>query len=401
MQPDFGADTRIGVVMVRIIIEADGGSRGNPGPAAYGALIRDADTGQVIAERAEHIGVATNNVAEYRGLIAGLELLREHAPEADDIEVRMDSKLVVEQMAGRWKVKHPSMRPLAIQAQKIAPFGVQWTWVPREQNKAADAILNAALDVAQGKTPKPVRASRPAAASVEPPGDVFGEADQAAEAVESHKNPLIGWRARADTAPTTLILLRHGVTEHTIRKLFCGTGGLDPGLNAEGEQQAQRAAAYIKNFGEVDAIVSSPLRRTRETSGFVARELGLDVDIEPGIAEAAFGDWDGQTFADVYAKWPQEMEAWLASTAVSPPGGETFDSVYERVVVARNRLLAVYAGKTVVAVSHVTPIKMLVRVALDAPMHTIYKMELAPASITTIQWWGAETPSLRNFSVVP
>ncbi|MDN5855245.1 MAG: reverse transcriptase-like protein, partial [Actinomycetia bacterium] len=82
----------------RVIVEADGGSRGNPGDAAYGALIRDADTGEVISENAETIGIATNNVAEYRGLIAGLELVAEHAPEAE-VEVRMDSKLVIEQMA--------------------------------------------------------------------------------------------------------------------------------------------------------------------------------------------------------------------------------------------------------------------------------------------------------------
>ena len=98
-----------------VIVEADGGSRGNPGPSAYGALVKDAGTGEVIAERAETIGETTNNVAEYHGLIAGLELAAEHAPGAG-VEVRMDSKLVIEQMAGRWKIKHPSMRPLAMEA---------------------------------------------------------------------------------------------------------------------------------------------------------------------------------------------------------------------------------------------------------------------------------------------
>ncbi len=133
-----------------VVLEADGGSRGNPGPAGFGALIRDADSGDVIAEAAESIGRATNNVAEYRGLIAGLELFNEHTPDAT-LEVRMDSKLVVEQMAGRWKVKHPDMKPLAIRAQRLAPFGTQWTWVPREQNKAADRLANLAMDrAAQG-----------------------------------------------------------------------------------------------------------------------------------------------------------------------------------------------------------------------------------------------------------
>ncbi len=138
---------------MRVIIEADGGSRGNPGPAAYGALIRDADTGEIIAERAEAIGVATNNVAEYRGLIAGLELARQHAPEAD-LEVRMDSRLVIEQMAGRWKVKHVDMKPLAMRAARVRPARVTWTWGPREENKAADALVNAALDGAPVRRPE-------------------------------------------------------------------------------------------------------------------------------------------------------------------------------------------------------------------------------------------------------
>ena len=129
----------------RVVVEADGGSRGNPGPAAYGALLRDADTGALLAESAATLGTATNNVAEYRGLIAGLELVREHAPEAS-LEVRMDSKLVIEQMAGRWKVKHASMRPLAIQARRLAPEDTVWTWVPRAENAAADALVNAVLD---------------------------------------------------------------------------------------------------------------------------------------------------------------------------------------------------------------------------------------------------------------
>ncbi|MEJ7707610.1 MAG: reverse transcriptase-like protein [Nocardioidaceae bacterium] len=131
----------------RVILEADGGSRGNPGPAGFGALIRDADTGEVIAEAAESIGRASNNVAEYRGLIAGLELYREHTPDAQ-LEARMDSKLVIEQMAGRWKVKHPDMRPLAIAAQRLAPLGTLWTWVPRERNSAADRLANLAMDAA-------------------------------------------------------------------------------------------------------------------------------------------------------------------------------------------------------------------------------------------------------------
>jgi ribonuclease HI len=129
----------------RLVIEADGGSRGNPGPAAYGAVVRDADTGAVLAEEGRTIGVTTNNVAEYSGLIAGLEMARAIDPDAA-VEVRMDSKLVIEQMAGRWKVKHPQMVPLALAAGRLRPSRVSWVWVPRAENKAADALVNAALD---------------------------------------------------------------------------------------------------------------------------------------------------------------------------------------------------------------------------------------------------------------
>jgi probable phosphoglycerate mutase len=371
----------------RIIIEADGGSRGNPGPSSYGALVRDADTGRVIAQRGETIGIATNNVAEYTGLIAGLQMAREYAPDATDVEVRMDSKLVIEQMAGRWKIKHESMRPLAVEAKDLLPpAGVTWTWVPREQNSAADALANAALD------------DEAAGGS----GKVGGPAPRAAAvAAPTTQSSQLGWRGGVPGEPTTIILLRHGVTRSTERKLFCGSGGADPGLTPTGVEQAQRAAGWLKRLGGVDAIVSSPLQRTRETAAVVANELGLDVELEAGLAEASFGEWDGFTFADIMERWPAELNDWLASTAVAPPGGEPFDEVYERVSAATDRILQTYAGKTVVAVSHVTPIKMLVRRALDAPMQVIYKIELSPASITTIQWYPDDTSSLRNFNLVP
>ena len=119
LRPDPGAHRRVGPVSRRFIVEADGGSRGNPGPAGYGALVRDAATGKVLAERAASVGRATNNVAEYGGLVAGLQAALDLDASAQ-VEVRMDSKLVVEQMSGRWKIKHPDMQQLALQAQKIA-----------------------------------------------------------------------------------------------------------------------------------------------------------------------------------------------------------------------------------------------------------------------------------------
>lgn len=129
----------------RLIVEADGGSRGDPGLGGYGALVRDATSGEVLAVESRAIGACTNNVAEYAGLIAGLRLARAVDPSAA-VEVRMDSRLVIEQMAGRWNVKNADLKSLADAARELVPAQVTWTWVPREHNGAADALANAAMD---------------------------------------------------------------------------------------------------------------------------------------------------------------------------------------------------------------------------------------------------------------
>jgi probable phosphoglycerate mutase len=136
----------------RIIIEADGGARGNPGPAGYGAVVRDAVTGEVLAEASEAIGRATNNVAEYSGLLAGLRAAGGLAPGAD-AEVRMDSRLVVMQMSGRWRIKNPDLRALAAQsAQAARALGrVTYTWVPRERTAPAARLATRALDAVAGR----------------------------------------------------------------------------------------------------------------------------------------------------------------------------------------------------------------------------------------------------------
>ena len=126
------------------VITADGGSRGNPGPAAFGAVVYEND--KIVKEIGAAIGVASNNVAEYQGLIAGLKAANEIDPKAT-ILVKMDSKLVVEQMSGRWKVKHPNMKELAKQALATHdPKLVSYQWIPREENSHADSILNDVLD---------------------------------------------------------------------------------------------------------------------------------------------------------------------------------------------------------------------------------------------------------------
>ena len=129
-----------------LVVQADGGSRGNPGIAGSGAVVIDPATGAVLAEMALFVGTATNNVAEYRGMIAGLR--RAYEIDADArVHVQLDSKLVVEQMSGRWKIKHPDMRQLAQEAfELIGARPVVFEWIPREQNAHADALANRAMD---------------------------------------------------------------------------------------------------------------------------------------------------------------------------------------------------------------------------------------------------------------
>jgi ribonuclease HI len=135
---------------VKLVLHVDGGSRGNPGPAAIGVVVADAD-GTVLDELAETIGVATNNVAEYRAVLRALE--RARALGADEVEVVNDSELVAKQINGQYKVKHAAMRPLYVDAMRALRGFARWKirTVPRAQNAHADALVNAALDGARGQ----------------------------------------------------------------------------------------------------------------------------------------------------------------------------------------------------------------------------------------------------------
>ncbi len=361
----------------RLVIEADGGSRGNPGPAGYGAVVRDGLTGEVLAERAAGIGVATNNVAEYGGLIAGLRAALDLDP--SEVEVRMDSKLVVEQMSGRWQVKHPSMKPLAREAAGLIAQlpSVRLSWIPREKNKHADRLANEAMDAAAaGRVWKQDAA------------DVFLE--------KTAPNRLSGWQD-APSPPTTTLLLRHGQTVLSIEKRFSGVG--DQELTEVGRAQAAAAAVRLASSGAV-AVVSSPVRRARETALLVAAALGVEVAFDDDFRETDFGDWEGYTFSEVRAKWPREMTEWLGSTSVAPPFGESFDATAARVRAARDRVLSSYGGKTVIVVSHVTPIKTLLRMALDAPPAALYRIHLDLASLNEVQWHADGASVVRSMNDV-
>ncbi|MET9521620.1 bifunctional RNase H/acid phosphatase [Streptomyces coeruleorubidus] len=484
--------------MREFIVEADGGSRGNPGPAGYGAVVSDAATGETLREAAEYIGVATNNVAEYRGLLAGLRAAHELDPGAT-VHVRMDSKLVVEQMSGRWKIKHPDMKPLAADAARIFPPGrVTYEWIPRERNKHADRLANEAMDAgARGeqwsaststaeldtgagagavapsgppgdaaagaarvrealatgraaslggapvgdgadagsaKADDGVRAGRAdadacapkagadlgaaeaaahvpeadadhraAKADADAPTDTDTEMDTATAAAKADADARAakavatpGWAPADMGAPATFVLLRHGETPLTPQKRFSGSGGTDPSLSDIGRDQAERAAALLARRGTIQAIVSSPLARTRETAGIIAARLGLDMSVDDGLRETDFGAWEGLTFAEVRERHPDDLNAWLASPDAEPTGGgESFAATATRIAATRDKLIAAYTGRTVLLVTHVTPIKTLVRLALGAPPESLFRMELSAASLSVVAYYADGNASVR------
>jgi ribonuclease H / adenosylcobalamin/alpha-ribazole phosphatase len=390
-----------------VVVEADGGSRGNPGNAAYGAVLKNADTGEVIAERGERIGVATNNVAEYRGLIAGLELYAEHAPGAA-LEVRLDSKLVVEQMSGRWKIKHPDMKPLALRANRLAPPGVRYVWVPRAHNAHADRLANEALDGPEGVVVGSSIAEAPLA--TDPPaqavavvehereeGHPVGSAAQGADSIR----PTPPWE---QGRPTTFVLIRHGETDDTAARTFSGRTGHDPGLNDHGRAQVHATAQWLSSLAhEPDLLVlSSPMRRTRESADIVADHLGASYETADALIEAGFGSWEGLTYGEVLRKDPQGFTTWLSDPRQPAGGdGDSMQGMADRMREARDLMLLAHATRTVVAVTHLTPIKMLVQSVLDLPFEAAFKTEIMPASVTVLTWYPDGRGVVRLLNGLP
>jgi probable phosphoglycerate mutase len=348
----------------RVIIEADGGSRGNPGPAGYGAVVRDADTGELLAEVAAGLGTATNNVAEYSGLIAGLSAALKEG--ADSAEARMDSKLVVEQMSGRWQVKHPHLRPLASEAAGLArQLGdVTYTWVPRARNAHADRLANEAMDAQAGVT----------------------RTSGAQTAAPSH------WTG-ATGSPTRLVMLRHGQTEYSAQRRYSGRGDLP--LTELGERQAAAAAARLSRMDGVAAVVSSPLLRARQTAQPVADALDVPLSVHEGLVETDFGAWEGLTFAEARQRDPDLHARWITDTSVAAPGGESMDAVHRRVRRVRDQLITEHANATLVVVTHVTPVKALLRMALDAGPALLHRLHLDLASLSIAEFYPDGPASVR------
>ncbi|MCK8646365.1 bifunctional RNase H/acid phosphatase [Mycobacterium colombiense] len=367
---------------MKVVIEADGGSRGNPGPAGYGAVVWTEDRTTVLAEAKQAIGRATNNVAEYRGLIAGLDdALNLGATEA---AVYLDSKLLVEQMSGRWKVKHPDLIELHAEARDRARrfARISYSWIPRERNTHADRLANEAMDAAAETTgsaekPEPV----PQSAPVEKPQPAAAPAPSAP-----------GWTG-ARGAPTRLLLLRHGQTELSVHRRYSGRG--NPALTEVGRRQADAAARYLAQRGGISTVFASPLQRAYDTAAAAAKALGLDVTVDDDLIETDFGAWEGLTFTEAAEHDPELHGRWLRDTSTAPPGGESFDAVAERVSRFRDRIVAAHQGSTVLVVSHVTPIKMLLREALDAGPGILYRLHLDLASLSIAEFYSDGASSVR------
>ncbi|WP_343573083.1 bifunctional RNase H/acid phosphatase [Mycobacterium sp.] len=354
---------------MKVIVEADGGSRGNPGPAGYGSVVWSADRSVVLAEAKQAIGQATNNVAEYRGLIAGLkEAAKLHATA---VAVSMDSKLVVEQMSGRWKVKHPDLVELNAEARALASQfdRISYAWIPRAENSHADRLANEAMDAAADMSTQP-RPTPTISETQSPPG----------------------WSG-ARGAATRLLLLRHGQTELSVQRRYSGRG--NPPLTALGRQQADAAASFLAARGGVAAVISSPLQRCHDTATAAAKRLGLDVAVDDDLVETDFGGWEGLTFSEAAERDPDLHRRWLRDTSTEPPGGESFDHVDERVCRVRDRIIAEHGGSTVLVVSHVTPIKMLLREALDAGPGILYRLHLDLASLSIAEFYPDGESSVR------
>ena len=359
---------------VKLIVEADGGSRGNPGIAGAGAVVIDAESGKILKEISEPVGIATNNVAEYTAVVLGLEAAFEIEPAAT-VLVRMDSKLVVEQMSGRWKIKHPDMMALGARVQKlIAAKNVEFAWIPREQNGLADALANKAMDYA---------------------------GDPIASAVEYNSGEPSSIRAPRPSVQevTTLILVRHGRTVLTESRKISGGDGENPDLSELGRQDAREVAEELAKLGHSGnfaylsapvAVIHSPIARAKQTAQAIANRISLPMVSNADLAEIGFGEWDGLTNEEMIAAFEEEYNVWRGSFEVAPPGGESLKDFDTRVRRAFDSILAQYSGQTVVVVAHVMPIRALLRLANDSSIAGFWRTNIGPASISIARYWGDE-----------
>ncbi len=338
------------------VVTADGGSRGNPGPAAYGATV--SENGVVLAELYDLLGITTNNVAEYSGLIAGLRKAHELDPRAN-IHVKMDSKLVVEQMSGRWQIKHPDMRELASQARSIHPMQlITFQWIPREENSHADRLANKALDAGAPSAIKPIL------------------------------NRLTE-RLVAAEVPTTIWFVRHGETTLTPTRRFSGVGPMNPALTEVGVAQAQAVAKEIA-AREPDVLIASPIQRTTQTAEEISASSGVEINFDDIWVECDFGYWEGLTPTEVKEKYPEDWKSWLSSPSHRPGDGESYAEVYSRIEAGINDLVERYPHKKICVVTHNIVIRAIAAYAMEASLVSMYHVDILPCSITTVAIWPSD-----------
>ena len=360
--------------LMKLIIDADGGSRGNPGLSGAGAVVIDAASGNILREISEAVGIATNNVAEYSAVIFALEAAFEIDPAAE-IVVRMDSKLVVEQMSGRWKIKHPDMLSLGARVQElISGKNVEFVWIPREQNVLADALANKAMDGEPAPTAAAGEFNHVAPSSIRAPQSSVAEA-------------------------TTLIMVRHGRTALTETRKISGGDGENPDLSELGNKDADEVALELTRVGTSGAfsflakpvaVIHSPVKRAAQTASKIGQKLGAELVELADLREIGFGDWDGLTNEEIFVGHETQYQAWRGSYDVAPPNGESLKDFDVRVNRSLDFILEKFAGKTVVVVAHVMPIRGLLRIANDASVAGYWRVDLGPASISIARFWGRE-----------
>lgn len=350
-----------------IFVYCDGASRGNPGPASYGVSIVD-DGGAIVAEFGEQLGIRTNNYAEYQGVIAALRYLSKTAHR--DVTIRMDSKLVIEQLAGRWKVKSPDMRELVAEASRLlGPFRATLQWIPREENSRADELANQALD-----------------------GSVTEFA--AAEIELAGVQPRSIRAPRQSREPVTLVLVRHGHTKVTERDLIAGGDGSDPELSELGILDASAAAKTIPALLEyfklpaASTIIHSPMVRTTQTAQIISKHVPVGLEQDERLREIGFGNWNGQEMTAITAEKPDFVRSWQGSMSVKPENGESIDDLVARVHPLIEELCESHSGETVVLVSHMMPVRTIAALSAKGAPSLYWSTNFSPGSVSIVRFFG-------------
>jgi probable phosphoglycerate mutase len=348
----------------------------------------------------------------------------------------MDSRLVIQQMKGAWKIKHPDMQRLAHEAgQLLRGVKATFTWVPRAQNARADRLANEAMDsrgevvrdypdgqpiglsgldeaeaateadpgglaAALARAERASSASDGRPASPEPPGspDSAPAADLAQVAARTHRLASGSYRAFSDAPATAVILVRHGVTDLTARpddRMWSGAAVPGPDLTSEGHLQAQAAARLVARLVTLwpdvpapTALYTSPTARTTQTARALGAELGLEPQAAPGFVEADFGQWDTLPDAEIERRWPGQVQRWYREADFAAPGGESLNQVAARIKAALRGIVEAHPGGTVVVASHAMAIRAALGVALGAPARAWVRFRLAPASVSAARYWA-------------